>query len=186
MSKSHFILGIDPGLGGALALLPRPGACYEIKGSVPPVAPQIELFDMPTTHNGKGKLRVDPKALADIIGGICFSLPEGATIEAIVEEVGSRPRQAGAFNFGKSVGVIHGVLAGQGVPFSEVSPAVWKVAMGLQKRSPDETTDENKSRARAVASELFPAFTKQFSRKKDDGRAEALLLALYWANRRVK
>ena len=36
------------------------------------------------------------------------------------------------------------------------------------------------TKPRTKASELFPHLQKQFARKKDDGRAEALLLAVFW------
>lgn len=142
-----------------------------------------QVHDMPTTRAGKGKLTVDPRALANLIGGIAFDFCTHS-LQAVVENVGSRPRQAGAFNFGLSTGLVHGVLAGQGIPFDTVSPVQWKGAMGLHKQSPLETTEENKDRARAVAAKLFPHMAECFKWKKDDGRAEALLLAVYYANRR--
>lgn len=169
---SDFVIGVDPGLGGALALFDaRPGS----EGG-------HKVFDMPTLHNKGSKLAVDAQELANLVGEMLFDLPEGATIEAAVENVGSRPRQAGAFNFGLSTGIIHGVLATHGVKFHLVSPAQWKGAMGLH-RKPEETQDETKDRARAVASKLFPTLVKSFGRKKDDGRAEALLLAVFYAHK---
>jgi crossover junction endodeoxyribonuclease RuvC len=89
---------------------------------------------------------------------------------AIVERVAGRPGQQGVFNFGFSTGLVHGVLGSLGYDVELIAPAKWKPALGL-------STDKNVSRA--LATQFFPHLTKDFSRVKDDGRAEALLLAVY-------
>ena len=140
--------------------------------------PQVALFDMPHAE-GKG---IDATKLANTISTIHSLIPEGAQLLAVVENVNSRPRQAGAFAFGLSTGIIHGILAAYGIQFELVSPAQWKPAMGLG-RIGEETQASTKDRARAMATELFPSLAKQFSLKKHDGRAEALLIAVYFANK---
>lgn len=75
-----------------------------------------------------------------------------------------------AFAFGRSVGVVRGVLEALGVPVDEVAPNVWKPAM----RVPAE-----KDKARARASYLLPSAAKFWPLKKHDGRAEAALIGLY-------
>jgi crossover junction endodeoxyribonuclease RuvC len=152
-----FILGVDAGLCGALAL-------YNVKRPE-----NSEVASMPLVDGA-----LDSSALADIV----FTLHR-SNIHAAVENVHSRPRQAGAFNFGLSTGIVHGILAANGIPMTLVAPSKWKPAMGLQ-RSPDEPAEATKDRARALASKLFPNLARQFKRKKDDGRAEALLLAVYY------
>ncbi len=161
MTLPAFILGADPGLGGAIAVY-----C--------PAEPSISLvYDMPVDDGA-----VDAPALALLLRS---HVPHGTV--GVVEKVGSRPRQKGAFNFGLSTGIVHGALASINVPFECITPQEWKRGMGLLRRK-DETQPENKSRARALAAQLFPSHVKQFSRVCDDGRAEALLLAVYYANRR--
>ena len=158
------ILAVDPGLHGALAVLDTEHP------------EEARVFDMPLTRDRK----IDAPALAKLVHQIrspYFCLEE---VVGAVENVHSRPRQAGAFNFGLSTGIVHGVFAANHVPINLVAPSLWKAKMGLC-RIGDETTDENKTRARTKASELFPHLQKQFARKKDDGRAEALLLAVFWA-----
>ena len=157
-----YILGIDPGMGGALALYDHPTM---------PIT-----WDMPVSLDGG----IDAVKLAKITASLAKNCPG---ITAVVERVSSMPRQAGAFAFGLSTGIIHGCLASAGIPFELVSPSVWKAKMGLTK-FPGETYAENKTRARALATQLFPALAPQFKRVKDDGRAEALLLAVYRANRK--
>jgi Holliday junction resolvasome RuvABC endonuclease subunit len=89
---------------------------------------------------------------------------------AVVEQVGSMPKQgvASTFKFGMGCGLIRGVLAGAGVPIISVTPAKWKRHFSLN-------SDAEKSRALAIR--RFP--TAPLGRKKDHGRAEALLLALW-------
>ena len=91
---------------------------------------------------------------------------------AIVEQVGSMPGQgvSSTFKFGMGCGLIRGVLAGAGVPIISVTPAKWKKHFSLN-------SDAEKSRALAIR--RFP--TASLARKKDHGRAEALLIA--YANR---
>jgi len=159
-----YILGIDPGMGGALAVYND----FPISGA--------DIYDIPKSIDSG----IDAQGLAGLVKRIHLTYPG---ITAVVERVSSMPRQAGAFAFGLSTGIIHGCLASRGIPFELVSPSVWKAKMGLTK-FPDETYAQNKTRARALASQLFPSMAKQFKRVKDDGRAEALLLAVYWANRK--
>jgi crossover junction endodeoxyribonuclease RuvC len=74
------------------------------------------------------------------------------------------------FAFGKGYGIVLGVLAAHGVPVTLVAPAVWKRALGVLKA---------KDAARARASQLLPQCAGQWPLKKDHGKAEAALLALY-------
>jgi crossover junction endodeoxyribonuclease RuvC len=162
MSPSH-VLGIDPGLSGALCLLSIQAKAIE------------GIFDMPVTGG-----QVDPAKLAAIVDQLNFQT--NRHIHAAVELVSSMPRQAGAFNFGRSAGVVHGVLGALGVPYTLVSPNVWKGATGLHRMSGESQADV-KSRARFLAQKLWPEQAAQFKRIKDDGRAEAALLARYFANK---
>ena len=169
-SPIRFILGIDPGAHGALVLLDA-------------LEPHTFcVWDMPTDDQG-----VNPAGLVltmkEVVRIVANVSDDDRRIRAVVENVGSRPRQAGAFAFGLYTGILHGVLASFAIPFELVPPSMWKPAMGLRKLS-DETQAQNKDRARMTATELFPQCAHMFSRKKDDGRAEALLLALYYHKRK--
>ena len=167
MTTPDFILGVDPGLGGALAL-------YNINRPE-----KSRVFDMPLSAKG-GVCAVSAHKL--IAQAKTFANADdfwGFVVHAAIENVHSRPRQAGAFNFGLSTGIIHGVLAANGIPMTLISPSLWKVKMGLQ-RSLDEPASATKDRARELATKLFPHLADQFKWKKDDGRAEALLLAVYY------
>lgn len=162
MSKPTHVLGIDPGLGGALALVNCQTKAIE------------GVWDMPVSEG-----RVDPTELAGIIKMVKFMTT--GTIHAAVELVSSMPRQAGAFNFGVSTGVVHGVLGALDVPMSLVSPGVWKSAMGLRKL-PGEDQAGTKTRARHLATKLWPEHAADFKRVMDSDRAEAALIARHFIN----
>lgn len=174
-----FVIGIDPGWEGAIALY---DARQEPKLPMVPPMPLGAVFDMPTTDPRRfEKKRVDGVKLAELLREL-QKATKGFPLEVAVEKVQSLPRQAGGFNFGLDTGMVHGVLSALGVPYTLVAPSVWKPAMGLQKLV-DESKEQNKARARALATQLFPALTHHFKRVRDDGRAESLLLAIYFANR---
>jgi crossover junction endodeoxyribonuclease RuvC len=90
---------------------------------------------------------------------------------AVVELVGSMPKQgvASTFKFGMGCGLIRGVLAALNVPVINVTPAKWKKHFSLN-------SDAEKSRALAIR--RFPD-VRRLAHKKDHGRAEALLIALW-------
>ncbi len=150
------ILGVDPGITGALALLDPQG--------------RVEMAeDLPSLQRGGGRGRVrrevDPAGLAHLLR------PHAAHIRlALVEAVASRPGQgvASVFSLGHSLGAIHGVLGALGVPVHPIAPSVWKKALGL---------GADKEEARAMAARLFPMIP--LHRKADHNMAEALLIARY-------
>lgn len=149
MTAEPCILGVDPGLSGALAF-------YF------PARPElISAEDMPTV----GKV-VDAATLARRIAAMAPAL-------AVVELVSARPGQGvtSMFNFGHAAGTVRGVLAALHVPTRLVTPGVWKRHWRL---------DADKERARALALLMWPA-SSHFSRKVDQGRAEAALVARYGA-----
>jgi crossover junction endodeoxyribonuclease RuvC len=76
----------------------------------------------------------------------------------------------GAFSFGRSRGVVEGVLGAAGIACSFIAPASWKRAVGLSLASKDA--------ARSEAIRRWPNHAELFARVKDDGRAEAALIAV--------
>jgi crossover junction endodeoxyribonuclease RuvC len=146
-------IGIDIGIQGALALLSRNGDL-------------IDVADMPILRDGpKGRATVNGPLLADIVY-------RWHATTAFVEHVSARPREGavGAFAFGRSRGIIEGVMAACGVPVLFITPASWKRAVGLSLASKDA--------ARSEAIRRWPSHAALFARCKDDGRAEACLIAV--------
>ena len=156
------ILGVDPGLTGAFALLNKT-TCALI------------TFPMPT-RTVKGKTTVDGPELA-----AWFDVHRKLIDVAYVEQVSSRPRQAGQFQFGINTGLIHGMLYASIVPWVSVPPTQWKFHFAL-KRLETESYRDKKNDSRALAAKLFPHHAHAFARVKDDGVAEASLIALYGLN----
>jgi hypothetical protein len=127
-------------------------------GAIAMIQPMVETWDMPATpHDLAALLRTfDP-----------------ATTMVYVEHVHSMPKQgvASTFKFGVGFGTILGALAALGIPHRLVPPQLWKRQMGV-------TAD--KASARKLAQQMYP--TASLARVKDDGRAEALLIAT-WGKR---
>ena len=147
------LLGIDIGVQGAIALLNADGSL-------------ISISDMPVLSDGPGGRRsVNAPLLAEIIF-------KSHASEAFVEYVGARPGEGavGAFAFGRSRGVIEGVLGAAGIPVGFITPAQWKRLCGLANASKDASRSE--------AIRRWPAHAALFSRVMDDGRAEAALIAV--------
>tara|TARA_R110002126_G_scaffold5787_2_gene30864 strand:+ start:1726 stop:2166 length:441 start_codon:yes stop_codon:yes gene_type:complete len=115
------------------------------------------VYDMPVINK-----EVNAAVLADIFREF---RPDHAYIES-VNSFGMGKQSA--FNFGAGFGAIKAVLATLEIPYSLVSPAKWKKSFNLSR-------DKNESRA--IATRLFPTLAFEFARKRDDGRAEALLIA---------
>ena len=83
------------------------------------------------------------------------------------------PKVIGIANVAKiatAYGKIIALLQQRGIPINEVRPADWKAALNLGK---------SKSASREMASMVFPDAADQWARVKDDGRAEAALIAWY-------
>ena len=157
------VLGIDPGATGALAFL-------TISGGLPV---ELETVDMPTLKV-KGRSQLDAYALAREIDARAHHGSEMIAC-AMLEQGAVRPQngRVGAATFWLGLGVIRGVLAANFIPTEIVSSSTWKRSVRL-------TGSKDASRARASA--IFPRWADQWSRAKDEGRAEAALIALYGAN----
>lgn len=152
----RYTLGVDPGAHGALALYANPT--------------DVVVFDMPAhkiTVGKSQKTRVDLYELGRIL-----DLYGDSISGAVIEDVHSMPEQgvASSFAFGFAAGAVQGAIASSFIPMRLVRPAQWKKAMGC-------TADKDSSRR--AASQLLPAHCSKWARKKDDGRAEAVLLAVY-------
>ena len=144
------VWGIDVGLNGAIALFDM------IEG-------HLEVHDMPVMEINK-KRQVNPQLLTNIL--------EQHEAPVFIEQVGARPGQgvSSMFNFGKSFGICLGVSAGLKLQTTTVSPVAWQRACKVEK---------GKDGHRLRATQTFPNYSNLFARKKDDGRADAALIA-YW------
>lgn len=160
-----FILGIDPGLSGACAVLTDAGEF-------------VEVFDVPVMQaGGKQSYVKNVVNAAAMHDRLVLVRSRGAALFAYVESVSAMPKQgvASMFSLGHTVGTIQSVLACLHIPYVMVRPQEWKKSVGLLKTE--------KAQSRAVAIQRFPSASPQLTRVKDHNRAEAILLGHYGAQR---
>lgn len=149
-------VGIDPGQTGAVSIIEHGRA---------------RVFDTPVQQVKSGRsVKNDyvPAAMADLLR----FLPPIET-HCFLELVHSMPKQgvSSTFQFGKGYGIWLGILGALGIPFTLVTPQAWK------KELMQGQADKDAARGRAV--QLFPYLSGELSRKKDIGRADALLICFY-------
>jgi Holliday junction resolvasome RuvABC endonuclease subunit len=154
------IIGIDPGVSGAVGVLTETGR-------------YVFADDLPTVLANKSSNRrmVSPADLARMLRTILQDAP--AECVAITENVASMPEQgvASVFAFGKSYGILLGVLAALGISTHIVSPRKWKGFYAL---------GNDKEQSRELAQRMWP--DAPLGLKKYHGRAEALMLARYYSD----
>lgn len=123
---------------------------------------ELMIYDMPT-FDGDRKA-IDIQALKLLI-------LKDTPAHVLLEELTPMPKISGltAFSMGQSQGIVKGLLSAFNIPFTLTRPAQWKKVMACPA---------DKDAARKRASELLPEHAHNWTLKKDDGKAEAALLAL--------
>ncbi len=148
-----YVIGIDPGLSGALALLDESGHL-------------LVVDDMP---------QVDKRVTAALLRPWLNAVTLQPSLKPVVgiELVGAMPKQgvASTFKFGAAWGVVHGAF-GADHRVIDVRPQDWKATHKIHG-----DRDGQKEKARRLAIERWPDMAERFARKKDSGRAEAALIA---------
>ena len=156
------IVGIDPGIAGAI--------CFFSNGNV------IDVIDMPTMAEGKkNKKQVNGRQIFNEIKFVKNKFLN-EDIEVVVEQVSAMPGQGvtSMFNFGQSFGVIKGICSAMELPIFYIRPAKWKKHFNL--------INSEKDASRTKAIEMFPKISNKLSRKKDNNKADAILIAQYFEN----
>lgn len=151
------VIGIDPGLSGAVAFVPDSGAA--------------RVVDMPTapySKTGFVKRALDLEALARLLE------PYAGSARVYLERVSAFPGQGvgSMFSLGMSYWGAAGAAVAAGLPVTLVEPKAWKAYFGLTK---------DKGEALTLARRLFPGAELHLA--KHHNRAEALLIAAYGAER---
>ncbi|XP_019155301.1 PREDICTED: uncharacterized protein LOC109152187 isoform X2 [Ipomoea nil] len=155
-----WVIGVDPDVSGAFALL-KPDQ-------------SAQVFDSPylKVMVGKGvRRRLDAKSIVQLLQS--FEVPVG-TIAYVEQSIpfpqdGKQGWWSGGFGYGLWIGI----LVTLGFSVVPVPSLLWKNKFKLAG------SRSNKDDSREVASRLFPSMSSQLKRKKDHGRAEALLIAAY-------
>lgn len=163
------IIGIDPGLLGAIA-------CVSNDSTL------LSIYDMPTVGIKKGKKSrsiYDVVGLRKILSG--FS-PERATV--FIEQTQSLPpgfRVQASYGLGRCEGLLEGMLSMKGVSYELVRAQEWQKHFGITKAKGDK-----KVQSYVIAHRLFPNAELTTPRgRKLDGRSDALLIG-EWGHRRVQ
>ena len=152
------IIGIDPGLSGAIAILDNNKV--------------VGIYDMPVMAEGKkNKRQLNSAQLVNIIKDNTQGSEEKAVV---VEQVNAMPGQGvtSMFNFGQTFGAIKGICAALNLPIFFVRPTKWKKHFELINSSKDS------SRTKAI--EMYPSLSNQLSKKKDVNKSDAILIARYY------
>lgn len=164
------ILGVDPGAHGALVL-------YDPASHSVCWAQNIPVLTL--LRNGKNKTSLNLAALVATIKEIAPRVKH-----AFLELVGPMPKQgvSSVWAFSRCDTALETAVVAAGIPYTRVSPAVWKKATG---------TPADKDGALARASQLLPASASYWTPKrgtitKEDaiGVAEAGLIAHYGAQQK--
>jgi hypothetical protein len=159
LSKTRSVyVGIDPGISGAVAFLFR-----DIVHNY--------VLDLPRTVDGKD---YDIPKLYDIL----LTESNSAYPMTVAMEQVTRPAK-----LTRCAGIIEGLLTALDVSYTsatyiKVLPATWMRALDLP--APHKKAD-----SLALARELYPEMADQLTRAKDDGRAEAILIA-HWLRKEVE
>ncbi len=158
------VIGIDPGLSGAIAILEN----NKVLG----------IFDMPVMAEGKkNKRQLNSSQLANIIKENTKNIEETVVI---VEQVNAMPGQGvtSMFNFGQTFGAIKGVCATLELPIFFVRPSKWKKHFELINSSKDA------SRTKVI--EMYPTLSAQLTKKRDVNKSDAVLIAKFYFETKLK
>ena len=148
------VMSIDPGLSGAIAVFDGETL--------------IDIVDTPVhslVRNNKTKRQISASGLAAIFR----DKPDHVIVEKVTAQPGNG--SVSMFSFGRSFGLIEGILAAFEIPATYVMPSVWTKGIGR---------GVGKDASRARACELYPSHQKSFARAKDDGRADAVLIGAWY------
>ena len=158
------IIGIDPGLNGAIVIMENNKV--------------LSVFDMPVMSEGKkNKRQLNSAQLVRIIKENTLTNDD---INVVVEQVNAMPGQGvtSMFNFGQTFGAIKGVCAALELPIFFVRPAKWKKHFELINASKDS------SRTKVI--EMYPTLSNVLAKKKDVNKSDAILIARYFSETRLK
>ena len=156
------IIGIDPGLSGAIAILENNKV--------------LNVFDMPVMSEGKKNKRQLNSAL---LSNLIKENIGNAEVAIVVEQVNAMPGQGvtSMFNFGQTFGAIKGICAALELPIFFVRPSKWKKHFDLINSSKDS------SRTKVI--EMYPKISNLLSKKKDVNKSDAILIARFFSETRL-
>ena len=157
------IIGIDPGLSGAVAVLENNKV--------------LNIYDMPVMSEGKkNKRQLNSALLVDLIKE---NILENEEVIVVVEQVNAMPGQGvtSMFNFGQTFGAIKGISAALELPIFLVRPSKWKKYF--------ELINSSKDTRRKKDIEMYTKLSNQKKKKKDVNKSDAILIARFFSETRL-
>jgi crossover junction endodeoxyribonuclease RuvC len=154
------VVGVDPGLDGALAVVTEFGV--------------VSVHDLPTIGGGPdGRRQLDALAFRDLLVEI------GQVAMVVVEQLHAMPKNGSqtAFSQGDTFGVIRGITQAFDRPLTIIGRAAWHKAVGFPSGA-------GKEWALAKVRAEHPEVADRLARKMDADRAEAVLIAEAWMRTR--
>lgn len=151
------VIGIDPGQDGGIAVFTMNPMAF------------LSVIDMPVL-DAKFKMMDIPR----IVQFLC--LPSGMNPGMVfIEKAQCMPRQGvvSVSHYMQGYGEIIGMLKSREIPYKEIPASTWKRALGLGK---------NKDESVTMVQQKYPFLSKILHGSrggKKDGKAEAILIALY-------
>ena len=152
---STYVIGIDPGKNGGIAVLGGDGTV-------------VDVVSMPET----------PQDLLEFLRDVTAY---DGTCKCYLEKVGGMPGNGGSamFNFGKGYGWIEMALLALEIPTVTITPQKWQrqYGVGTSSITKDSAAEksEHKRKLKAVAQSLFPSLKKKVTLKTCD----SLLIAQF-------
>jgi len=161
-----YIIGIDPGKNGGIAMLDQDGIV-------------MDVVKMPETPQ-------------DLLDHLCHLLKIGsgddeARYVVYIEKVGGIPGQgaSSAFSFGKGCGHLEMALLSLKLPTNDITPQKWQKMYQVGSSSITKSTaaekKEHKIKLKAKAQSLFPSLGKKLT----NATCDALLIAEYGRKREI-
>lgn len=152
------ILGIDPGLSGALSLV-------ECSSLNPPML--MACIDVPT-HGEAAKRRV-------LTSAVYGWLQDRKVSVAYIERAQAMPDQGASsgFIYGRAVGSLEATTLCAGIKLKTAEPSSWKRYFGL--------LGTGKASSLELARTVICGSKQSLMRAKDHNRAESMLIAVYGA-----
>lgn len=157
----EYYIGIDNGLNGAIAVIKGKDIVFKTP--------------MPTVKTGDSKNEYDCQTIVEILKKYPDSI-------VIIEKAHAMPLQGvtSMFNFGKSFGMMIGILTTLQFRYHIVHSKTWQKAVFR-----DQPHEDTKRASAVVAKRLFPKesfLPTERSKKIHDGLTDAVLMAYYGQN----
>ncbi len=154
-----YVAGCDTGTSGAIAILDGSGRL-------------VEVYDMPTLRTGKGTELDGPmiRAIFSKVDHVVLEKAQAMPAERVKDGKVVKQGISSTAHYMKGAGILEGICIGLSLPYTLVAPVSWKSK--LMKDMPKE-----KEASIIRVRQLFPGVT--LPRKKDHGKADAILIGLY-------